>query len=224
MKSLALISLLFVSVVLLAIGSGPASQASAKHEEGNYRGALELYQMALKEYPDQHWPIKYNMAQCYVALDSNSLARRDYANARSKIDKELNSLAHNNEGVLLVETTAKEMALEQFKEALKNNPENEEARYNYELYIKRYRNNEDPPPPEQEDSEDQNPGVSDPQNQPPPPPKLENGPPEPDNEPDISMDQARSILRGMAGKEKRFIQELKKYPRQKDPRDGSPNW
>ena len=225
MKKVLAISAFVALTALLIGGTGPASQASDKHTEGNYRGALELYKLALEKYPDQTWPIKYNMAQCYRALDSSNLAIRNYQHARSKLDAELNSLAHNNEGVLHTKGETRKLALEQFKEALKANPENEEARYNYELYVKRYNNqNNEPPPPENEDSDSLNPGISDPQNQPPPPPKLENGPVDNSDDPEISIDQAKSILRGMAGKEKRFIQELKKYPRQKSPRDGSPNW
>ena len=211
-------------VVLLFSLRGPAKQAADRFGEGNQRGALELFKIALAEYPDQTWPIKYNLAQCYMALDSPQLAIRHYQQARSKLDPELNSLAHNNEGVLRIETENKEMALEQFKAALKAHPENEEARYNYELYVKRFENSEDtPPPPEPEDSDSLNPGVSDPQYQPPPPNPSDNIPDQTD-EADISREQARAILRGMAGKEKEFIQSLKKYPRQKEPRDGSPNW
>lgn len=120
-------------------------QAEAAFSSGNFQKSIDLYRKALTEedYVDFKKEIHYNLGQCFYEIDSFTLALNEYRRSikNSKGQNPLNSQAWNNIGVILSKDQKNEEkqqeALLAFREALKANHTNADARFNYELLKRR---------------------------------------------------------------------------------------
>ncbi|MEM0995560.1 MAG: hypothetical protein AAGN35_00710 [Bacteroidota bacterium] len=141
-------------------------QAREKYDAEQFAEANPLYQAAMEEYADQRPHLNYNIGQCWMRQDSAAKALGFYSKSTNigKQDPVLASLAWNQIGSLHAsrpellqnpsggsapnrgqsqaggsapqQVNPLEVALEDYKNALRLDHENETARYNYEL-IKR---------------------------------------------------------------------------------------
>ncbi|MDX2247496.1 MAG: tetratricopeptide repeat protein [Bacteroidia bacterium] len=242
---------LFLYVILLAGGlSGKEkslSLAADAFQSGDFHTSILHYGEALKAYPAQAARIQYNIGQCYRELDSTDRALQFFHEVLDKNSPDVASLASNEIGLLMIRRQRTKEALEAFREALVYDPENENARYNYELLRKRMKGNnppQQPPPPPR-----------------PPSPQDEEDTPEEDEEtaPDdnlpedyrdmirqiiqrqrqsnstndfarpigsdtISLFQARRILESMRQNEIQYLQQLRKSAATPHKNGGAPDW
>lgn len=197
---------------------GPPSESSQGKEafdQGEFGKAATHYSLAVEEYEGNAPYLFYNLGLCYTALDSQSAARDFFSRVDRQGFEDVTSHALNNLGVLEARNKKLKEALAQFQEALRKDPKNETARYNYEL-IKHMLENQPPPP-------DQPPPDSTPQ-PPPPKPKPREGSGDPNSPESIPLDSARKQLEALKQKEKTYIQELKKKVKGPARPPGSADW
>ena len=144
---------------LLLIGSdGELSEARRRMDAQEYRDALRHYRIALKQYPDQTAAISYNMALCFLKLDSTKKATQYFQRAISQDNDALSSEAYNHIAISLAQDDKIPAALRNLKKALQLDPNNETARFNYEVLLrkqqpeeqKQQQNSPDSPPPTSE--------------------------------------------------------------------------
>ena len=87
-------------------------------------------------WPDLDAPLSYNTAQAFSRLQSIDSALIYYRQSLHTENPLLASQAANNIGLLHVEQREYLLAASDFRQALIYDPENEIARYNYELVMK----------------------------------------------------------------------------------------
>lgn len=196
---------------------GLLTQAEVAYLKGSYTESVQLYRQALREYPEKSTQIRFNIAQCYGQMDSTLEAIQNYEQATRSADAELASQAFNNLGEINASVENLEKAKDQFMRALNRDPENDKARYNFELVVRRL--------------EAARPNDPDPDDTPPeaPPPvpqqdipeylqKAMNLFPRPQRIPGdekramdtISLSLARTQLEAMRREDKQFVQQLKR--------------
>jgi Ca-activated chloride channel family protein len=139
-----------------AAAAGPARAAEHPLVEGNrlyakgdFRGAVRVYQEALKKSPDDPALLTNLGAALYRAGDFKA-AEDAFARARSK-NKDVQTRASYGRGNALFKQEKYREALTAYREALEQNPGDRDARYNYELTLRHLRpENESPQPPPQQ--------------------------------------------------------------------------
>lgn len=115
---------------------------------GDYTQKLTRYQQYIATNPTDINQARFNLAQCYFALDSITQAKIIYQTLYRKLNKPQQSILCNNLGIIYVRQNNFKQALDYFKFALRADPENTAARFNYELLKKRMEPpREDDPPP-----------------------------------------------------------------------------
>ena len=146
--------LLYVVGLLLAIGINDIArintlkqEAKTAYESGDYETALEKYEELTDDLNVTTDEIALNMAHARYHLQDTAQAIRSY-NELSAIaeDNKIKSVAYNQVGVLHTEMDPSgkndQAALNAFKAALKADPTNSEARYNYEVLKKKMKEKE----------------------------------------------------------------------------------
>ncbi|MEZ4776355.1 MAG: tetratricopeptide repeat protein [Bacteroidia bacterium] len=222
------------------------SLAAEAFHSGDYHTSILHYGDALKAYPAQAASIHYNIGQCYLALDSTERALQFFHLVLDRNANDVAAMASNEIGLLLIRRQRPKEALEAFREALIFDPENETARYNYELLRKRMQGDnppQQPPPPRPPSSNDEEDA----------PAEEEDTAPD-DNIPEdyrsmiqqiiqrqrqsnstndfarpvgadtISLFQARRILESMRQNEIQYLQQLRKSAAAPHKNDKSPDW
>ncbi|MTI30837.1 tetratricopeptide repeat protein [Xanthovirga aplysinae] len=106
----------------------------------NYKEAIKTYEyltdsLDVKD-DDNLW---LNLSNAYYHNSQNDKAKNIYQRLTTSENQEVRSLSYQQLGVLAFKDEKEQESLQHFKESLKANPNNEEARYNYEL-IKKYLN------------------------------------------------------------------------------------
>jgi tetratricopeptide (TPR) repeat protein len=243
-------------------------------EDGKYAEALTFYVNSLQEYPDQRPHLNFNIAQCNLLTDSLTTALGFFSQAANigRVDKKLSSLAWNQIGGLHAsmpldgpqgggaqaqgtgpgeeQANPIEIALEDFKNALRMDPENDLARYNYELLKRKLQQQQDQQKDEEkkdenkdekEDKENENKKDDSKQDKQDQNKKEKQEQKKPDNEENkgnqgknqqegepsqekMSMEQAKMLLEAMNQNEKMFLQQLQKAKQKKGPRNKGPEW
>jgi len=198
-------------------------QASAAFRQGRYDEALVFYRHLYDRLNIGEEEVLINLAHCYFIQRNSKQATALYQIACRSPNYQVRSLAWQQLGVLAYRTRRYEWAGVCFKNALKSNPANDDARYNYELTRKisspdRRKSADLPPePPTPELPPDENPADS-----------TRNAD-EPSQEPDpysemnLSEERAEMLLDAMKETEKQYIQQQKKKGRKKQGYAG-PDW
>lgn len=123
---------------VLSIEKLPAEalQANRAYAEGRYDEALKLYTRALERYPDLI-ELHYNIANTYFKLGDAARAKASYERflALNK-DPKLASRALYNLGNVALMAKDAQAAKEMYKEALRKNPSNLDAKWNLEVLNK----------------------------------------------------------------------------------------
>jgi tetratricopeptide (TPR) repeat protein len=198
--------------LFLLPNSAKFSEAGALFQAQKYTESLALYKKLLAQYPAQSAEIKFNMAQIYMAIDSNHAAMGLLLQVLEGGDKKTKSLAGTQLGTLFVHSGKKRDALPYFLQALETNPYNEIARYNYELLKKQLKDEpEEEAAPPQEEPEEENSTLNwkkkfDYYL----PPDNSEGLPTLHQYDSIPMPQAMEMLEKMKQEEVRFLQQLRK--------------
>lgn len=98
--------------------------------------------------------IRLNLGHCYYQLKDYEGATRQYQSLLQVIDDQIATSSLTQMGVLMEQKSKHQQALEHFKKALIVNPNNEIARYNFELLKKRHP--QQLPPPDVKGQQSQN--------------------------------------------------------------------
>jgi tetratricopeptide (TPR) repeat protein len=232
-----------------------AEQGELAWQEGKYAKSLEYYRFALAEYPNQVEVVSYNMGQCFLVQKQSDSAIFYYQKVSAKNTPLVASDALSNHAVLVATAPPKkaaaqdtsgtagsgtgaeappanekdqaiDQALQLLRQALRSNPHNEIARYNYELLMKRKQQQEDnqqnqpPPPEEQEEEQEKEKQDRNTQNQPQQrPSEMQSAPSDP-----VDERQADQLMEALKENEKRFLQQLKKKPHRQPQQDDRPQW
>jgi hypothetical protein len=152
-KYLAFVFLLIPSS-LTDIGKKNAAIKSAarSYAEADYEASVEKHLELKSEFNVDSPHATFNLALSYHYNGNLEEAQRTYSSLISSPNKEIASFASNQNGTILANEKKFEEALAAFKYALIKNPENEIARYNYELLARWLEEN---PDQQQQDQDDQ---------------------------------------------------------------------
>lgn len=112
-------------------------EAQAAYQSGNYRRALALYVYLSRTTTTIDPAVRLNLGHTYFQLKQYGQAKPQYETLLQSDRADLRTAAATQLGVLSCLEGDSTTALSLFKRALLENPENEPARYNFEL-IKRY--------------------------------------------------------------------------------------
>jgi tetratricopeptide (TPR) repeat protein len=140
MKSSAVVILLALVSVLAACGFNSAERnraGNAQLRAGEYEAALAAYQAAQVNRPDD--PIAYyNAAAALVGLERLDQAVASLELAIQHGDRSLTQRAYFNLGNVFFDARLYAEAADAYQQALLIDPDDEDARYNYELALLRY--------------------------------------------------------------------------------------
>lgn len=156
MQFLLAILLLFINPVkdLNKVAETNALKKEAKEafEAGNYDKAVENYEMLTQALGVTDENILSNLANAYYKQGNVEQAISHYQSLTQSEDSNIRSDAYNQMGIIAHQQQQNQEALNHFKEALKANPSNEAARFNYSKLKKEQEENQD----NQEGQNDQN--------------------------------------------------------------------
>jgi len=120
-----------------------ARRANEAYEEGNYQQAAELYRQAIEQDPENA-KLHFNLASALHKLGQTEEAMQTYDRFLNLSESpEEQSFASYNQGTMLTEENKYKEAAEFFREALKKNPEDPDARHNYELALQKQQQQEE---------------------------------------------------------------------------------
>jgi Ca-activated chloride channel family protein len=113
------------------------SQAKAAYLKGDFKTAISKYRTLVDSLGVTEDEVRLNLANAYFeAMDTANTAMA-YQPLTQSANTKVRSVAHQQLGVLSNRENKHEEALASFKQALKADPTNEDARYNYEMVKKK---------------------------------------------------------------------------------------
>lgn len=128
-------------------------EAKEAYNNGNYQKALNNYKYLVDSMEVVDESINLNIANAYYMLKDSSNAVNKYHQLADSKNNNVRSVAQQQLGVIANKNKKYKEALDHFKEALKADPSNEDARYNYELLkkiLKEQEKQQDPKDQQQE--------------------------------------------------------------------------
>src|SRR5689334_13336677 len=134
---------LLLAIVFLTdpgdIGRVNSVKAEAKKAflAGDYKTAAERYQYLVDSAGVREDEVDMNLAHSYFNLNDTSQAIGSYQRLTQSTDSRLKSTAYQQLGVLNNREGKFEEALQFLKQALKADPTNQDARFNYEIIKKK---------------------------------------------------------------------------------------
>jgi hypothetical protein len=152
---------LFTFVFLLAMLIDPTkigkinalkSEAKKAYLAGDYKTAIEKYRYLVDSLHVQEDEVVLNLANSYFQLNDTTNAVNQYQTITQSPKSQLRSKAEQQLGVMANRQGKSEEALSHFKQAIKSDQTNEDARYNYELLKKKLEEEKK----KQEQKQDQN--------------------------------------------------------------------
>ncbi len=111
-------------------------EAELAYKNEDYTHAIAALSLLTDSLQVNEDPVLLNLANAYFMNNDTSSAKVWYAKVLGTEDNALRSLAHLQLGVIQHQQNKFNEALTQFRSALKADPANEDARYNYELLKK----------------------------------------------------------------------------------------
>jgi len=121
-------------------------------EQGNFELAAKNYKILIDSFDIDDDAIRLNLAHALYELKDTTAAVDQYKAVAAGSERPLKSQAYNQLGVIAGSKNMNQQALDFFKQSLRENPGNEDARYNYELTKKKLKDQ----PENQEQNQDQN--------------------------------------------------------------------
>ncbi|MDH5474761.1 MAG: tetratricopeptide repeat protein [Cyclobacteriaceae bacterium] len=127
-------------------------EAKEAFQSGDFTTAITNYTYLLDSMKLDDDKIRLNLANAYYQSKDSVNAQSSYSNLTSSNNKLVQSTAHQQLGVIQNQQKKYKEALQSFKNALKSDPTNEDARYNYEMLKKLIKEQEE----QQKEDQDQN--------------------------------------------------------------------
>ncbi len=122
----------------------------------DFRKAASTYEELVASYKVTDEKVLLNLANSYYHMKDTAQAKAQYQKLLTSPNKEIKSAAFQQIGVMSHRTKQLEEALASFKSALKANPANEDARFNYEVVKKQLEEQRAKEKKEQEQNPDKN--------------------------------------------------------------------
>lgn len=146
-------SLILIFIILFIPSALLSQMITSRIQEGNnlykqqqYDKAMEAYGRALNMDPMNN-TAKFNSANCLVKLEKNVEAVKLYENIlMNSSDAELKGKVYYNMGVIYSSQKQLEESVEAYKNALRQNPNDTEARENLQKALKELKKKTPPPP------------------------------------------------------------------------------
>ena len=113
------------------------SEAKTAYLAGDMKTAIAKYQFLVDSLHVDEDEVEMNLANAYFNLNDTSNALNRYQPLSVSGDSKINSQANQQMGVVANRQGKFEEALHYFKQAMKAEPNNEQARYNYEMVKKK---------------------------------------------------------------------------------------
>jgi hypothetical protein len=113
------------------------SEAKKAYMAGDYKTAIEKYTFLTDSLGVREDEVMMNLANSYFLMNDTTNAISSFQPLTMSKNSQLKSMANQQLGVLSNRKGNFDDALNYFKQALKANPENEDARFNYEMVKKK---------------------------------------------------------------------------------------
>lgn len=133
-----LIAALFISDIdRIALINSLKSDARKAYQSGDYKTAIQKYQYLMDSLQVKEDEVLMNLANAYFQENDTVSASPRYKSLTQSKAPKLRSLSNQQLGVMANRLEKYEEALNYFKQALKADPTNEDARFNYEMVKKK---------------------------------------------------------------------------------------
>lgn len=130
-------------------------EAEEAYLNGNFELAASKYTYLIDSMKVDEPAIRLNLAHSYYHLGDTALAQLSYSKLSNSDNKKLKSIAFQQLGVMSKQKNKLEQSLHQLKQAIKSDPTNQEARYNYEVVKKLLEKQKEQEQQQQQDQENQ---------------------------------------------------------------------
>jgi len=130
-------------------------QAERYYAETEFEDAVRQHLLLISDYQLNTEEVRFNLALSYQNNGQEADAEKTYAAIIPSSHQPLSSFSANQVGVLQGREEKYQEALASFKTALLKNPQNEYARYNYELLSRWLENRDENKDEDKSDKEDQ---------------------------------------------------------------------
>ncbi len=137
----------FVVILIAALAINPVdriaqinsykAEAKEAYRNGDFETAAAKYRFLIDSLQVNEEEVTMNLANSYFQINDSTAASNYYRPLTQSSKTKMKSLANQQMGVLSNRTGKFEEALEYFKQALRADPTNEDARYNYEMVKKK---------------------------------------------------------------------------------------
>ena len=132
------------------------SEAKKAYEAGDFKTAITKYRYLIDSLHVNEDEVNLNLANAYFQLNDTTNAVSQYQSLTQSSKNQLRSKAQQQLGVMSNRQGKFEEALNHFKQAIKSDPTNEDARYNYELLKKKLEEEKKKEQQKQDQNKDQN--------------------------------------------------------------------
>jgi len=113
------------------------SEAKDAYKKGDFKTAISKYRYLVDSLNVNEDEVKLNLANAYFEANDTTYTANSYQPLTQSTNPRIRSVAHQQLGVLSNRDNKYEEALANFKQALKADPTNDDARYNYEMVKKK---------------------------------------------------------------------------------------
>ena len=145
--------LLIIGFLFVASSLNDARKANEAFKNGDYELAVQLYRQAIDQNPDNS-RLYFNLGNALAEAGNTEEAMEVYEKFKSMTEvNDQQALADYNKGKLLSEQENFDEAISHFREALRKNPDDEDARFNYELAQRMKQQQEQQQQQQQQDSQ-----------------------------------------------------------------------
>jgi tetratricopeptide (TPR) repeat protein len=138
----------YVLLTLLALIASPdpwktgrinskKKEARAAYTAGDYKKAITHYRYLVDSMAVNEDEITFNLANAYYLTKDTANAQSHYQTASQSEKPQIRSKAEQQLGMMANRSGKQEEALNHFKQAVKADPQNDDARYNYEMLKKK---------------------------------------------------------------------------------------
>lgn len=134
---LVLFALAIVDPVKIGKINTAKSEARKAYVSGDYKGAVQKYRYLTDSLNIQEDEVRLNLANAYFQTNDTTNALSGYNSLTASAKSDIRSKAQQQLGILNHRQGKLEEALENFKQAIKADANNIDARYNYEMLKKK---------------------------------------------------------------------------------------